>query len=144
MSAASPDLLAAAVKGLAALGLLLGGLFLVYRVMRHLGQRPSASGRLIRVLATSFVGVKKTVSLVEIPGAVLVLGISGEQMRLLSTIRDPEILARLKSDSAADHSGLPFAGHLQRFLSRKGPADEMAMGQEGGGRIGQISQSGPV
>jgi flagellar biogenesis protein FliO len=131
VNAPTPDLLAASVKGVAALGLLLGGLFLAYRVVRHLGQRSSGSGKLIRVLATSYVGVKKTVSLVEIPGAVLVLGISGDRMRLLSTIRDPEVLAGLKADKAMSPPGLAFAGHLQRIMSRKGPTAGDPMRPEG-------------
>ena len=51
---------------------------------------------MIRILGNTYVGVKKNISLVEIPGAVLVLGITSENISLLSKIEDSETLKKLK------------------------------------------------
>ena len=79
---ATPDMLATAFKMLAALALVLGGLglffFFTKRVMRK--DIGASGGEMIRVLASQYIGLKKNISLVEVPGAILVVGISAESI----------------------------------------------------------------
>jgi flagellar biogenesis protein FliO len=61
------------------------------------------------------------VTLVEVPGAVLVLGVAGDRMQLLTRIDDPAILERIRS---REPQVVPsFAEHLSRFTSRRKAAD---------------------
>jgi flagellar biogenesis protein FliO len=94
----------------------------VYFARRFLQrQGPAARDRLIRVLASHYIGVKKAVMLVEVPGAVLVLGVAGDRMQLLSRIDDPATLERIRS---REPQGVPsFAEHLGRLTTRRKAAD---------------------
>lgn len=50
----------------------------------------------IKVLATSFLGPKKSVSIVEVAGEVLVLGITAENINCLTTLDKPEVLDEIR------------------------------------------------
>ena len=85
------------------------------------------SGRLeqplIRVLATGCIGLKKNISLVEVPGEILVVGVSGDRINLLTAIDDPVIINRIK-EQANGSAGVAFGQHLKYFTSKiKGSRD---------------------
>jgi flagellar protein FliO/FliZ len=114
-----PDMLATAFKMLAALALVLGGMGIFFyfgkRVMRKEGS--SSSGRMIRVLASQYIGLKKNISIIEIPGAILVVGITADTIRLLTKIEDKEILDQIH-DQRAGHATPSFADHLNKISRR--------------------------
>ena len=68
-----PDLISTSLKMLAVLTILLGGLLIIlyYTKRKFVSQVGGSKGRLIRILGNTYIGVKKQISLVEIPGAVL-------------------------------------------------------------------------
>jgi flagellar protein FliO/FliZ len=120
-----PDMLATAFKMLAALALVLGGMGIFFyfgkRVMRKEGS--GSGGRMIRVLASQYIGLKKNISIVEIPGAILVVGITADTIRLLTKIEDKAILDQIH-DQRSGHATPSFADHLnkisRRFFVNKG------------------------
>ena len=116
---ATPDILATALKMLAALALVLGGLGIFFyftkRVMRkNIGN--SGEG-MIRVLANQYIGLKKNISLVHIPGAILVVGISGDSICLLTKIEDRTILDQIH-DQGAGRVTPSFSDQLNKITSR--------------------------
>jgi flagellar biogenesis protein FliO len=116
---ATPDMLATALKMLAALALVLGGLGIFFyftkRVMRkNIGN--SGEG-MIRVLANQYIGLKKNISLVQIPGAILVVGISGDSICLLTKIEDRTILDQIH-DQGAGRVTPSFSDQLNKITSR--------------------------
>ena len=116
---ATPDMLSTALKMLAALGLVLGGLgvffFFAKRVMhKNIGRNQD---KLIHVLANQYLGMKKNISAVQVPGAILIIGISGDSIRLLTKIEDPEILERFQKQ-AVGHLAPSFSDHLNKITSR--------------------------
>jgi flagellar protein FliO/FliZ len=115
----SPEMLATAFKMLAALALVLGGMgvffYFTKRVMRKDGS--GAGGRMIRVLASQYIGLKKAISIVEIPGAILVVGVTADTIRLLTKIEDKAILDQIR-DQRAGHPGPSFADHLNKIARR--------------------------
>lgn len=119
------ELVPAALKMITALLVVVGGLVLmVYFLRRISGFR---SGRFehgwINVLATGSLGLKKHISLVQVPGEILVVGISGERINLLTSIKDPALINRLK-EQMTEKPGAPFGQYLQHFTSRlKGSKD---------------------
>jgi flagellar biogenesis protein FliO len=122
---ASPELIPSAFKMIAALAIVLGGLFvLVHFARRYL--RPAGAAahhRLVRVIASQAIGIKKTVLLVDVPDGVLVLGVSGDRIQLLSRIDDPETLQRVRSH--AGPAGHPFHDQLARLIAgRKADGNE--------------------
>ena len=116
---ATPDMLSTALKMLAALGLVLGGLgfffFFTKRLMRK--NAGSSHDKMIRVLANQYMGVKKSISLVQVPGAILVIGISGDSIRLLTQIEDQGILEQIKK-VGSELSAPSFSDHLNKIKSR--------------------------
>ena len=60
----------------------------------------------MNVLGTWFLGPKKNIALVEVAGEVLVLGMSQENITLLSSIIDEEKIEEIKNTSGKGKSGL--------------------------------------
>jgi len=116
---AAPDMFATGLKMLAALALVLGGLGIFFyfakRVMRK--DAGAAGGKMIRVLASQYIGLKKNISLVEIPGAILVVGIAGDTIRLLTKIEDKTILEQIH-DQGSGRITPSFSDHLNKITRR--------------------------
>ena len=115
----SPDMLATAFKMLAALALVLGGMGIFFyftkRVMRKDGR--GSGGQMIRVLASQYIGLKKSISIVEIPGAILVVGVTADTIRLLTKIDDKTILDQIH-DQRAGYPTPSFSEHLNKITRR--------------------------
>ena len=94
---ATPDMLTAGLKMIASLGLvLLLILGLLYGLRKMNRQRfGGAGGGQIQVLESRYMGVKKTISLVSVPGKVLVVGISGDRINLLDTLDEDTVLQQM-------------------------------------------------
>ena len=54
-------------------------------------------GNLVQVLSTSFLAPKKNIALVEVAGEILVLGVSDQNISLLTSIREPRRIDEIKS-----------------------------------------------
>ncbi|UCF86165.1 MAG: flagellar biosynthetic protein FliO [Desulfobacteraceae bacterium] len=95
----NPDLISTSLKMLAVLAILLGGLLILlyFTKRKFASQGGGLKGKLIRVLGNTYIGVKKQICLVEIPGAVLVLGLSSDNISLLAKIDDKESLESLRA-----------------------------------------------
>ena len=115
---ATPDLTMTALKMISALGIVLGGLFIVFYFSKRFMNRDSSGSnqKLIKVLASQYIGVKKNISLVEVPGAILVLGISNDTIRLLTKIEDQETLDKFRQSEAGNTPS--FSDHLNKITSR--------------------------
>jgi flagellar protein FliO/FliZ len=96
------------------LGILMGSFYLLRRLLKR---DAGGSGRkFIRLIDRSYIGVKKSVTLVEVPGKILVLGVTSDRISLLTRIEDPDSVEQIKESSA---SGTPmsFSNHLSRLLT---------------------------
>ena len=115
----TPDMLATAFKMLAALALVLGGLGLFFYLTRRVMHKNigAAGGEMIRVLASQYIGLKKNISLVKIPGAILVVGISGDSICLLTKIEDKTILDQIH-DQGSGRITPSFSDQLNKITNR--------------------------
>ena len=116
---ATPDMLSTAFKMLAALGIVLGGLGIFFFFTKRLMRKDTgrAHDKMIRVLANQYMGIKKSISLIQVPGALLVIGISGDSIRLLTQIEDKDILDQIQKEG----TGLiapSFSDHLNKIKNR--------------------------
>jgi flagellar biosynthetic protein FliO len=120
---AAPELIPSALKMISALAIVLGGMFVVVHFARRYLRRAGAAThhRLVRVIASQAIGVKKNLLLVDVPDAVLVLGVSGDRIQMLSRIDDPETLSQVRGHVGP--SGPRFQEHLARLIARR-KADE--------------------
>ncbi len=114
----APDMVSSAFQMLAALGLVLGGLLVVlYLTKRYLKRDGGGpNGRLIQVIANQYIGIKKNIALVEVPGSILVVGVSNDKISLLTKIEDKAVIESIHQE----HPGMTtsFSDHLQRLTSR--------------------------
>ena len=113
---ATPDMMATTFKMVAALALVLAVLgaffYISKRVMRK--DAGTAGGKMIRVLASQYIGMKKNISLVQVPGAILVVGIAGDSIRLLTRIDDPTIIEQF-NDQGNERTTPSFSDHLNKL-----------------------------
>ena len=80
--------------------LVLGLIFLLFFVFKKFILKNTLFGggdKLIKVLGTGYLAPKKNITLVEVAGEVLVLGISNDTISLLANIRDEEKIDRIKN-----------------------------------------------
>ena len=85
-----PDLVDAAMRTAAVLACVIGLLFVLAAVLKRLNilQRPLLGGRkTIRVLETAYLGPKQTLALVQAGDDVLLIGLTAQQITLLTTIK---------------------------------------------------------
>jgi flagellar biosynthetic protein FliO len=87
-----PELVAAFVKMILMMSLIVGCLWGVSWLLKYKQKAQGAGldGKKIKVIENCHVGVKKTISLVKVPGAFLVVGITDNQMTLLHEIKENE------------------------------------------------------
>jgi len=109
----SVDFAAAAVQSLAALVLVLVVMAAVYLwIRRRLG--PAGAGASIKVVASAYLGVRKSICVVDVMGSLLVLGISRDDIRLLDRL-EPSSLAPVPPVSSAPKG---FAAQLKQILAK--------------------------
>ncbi len=133
----APDLGAATVKMVVALavtvGLFLLGAVLFRKLTGKLKLGGPAGNPLVRTLATTSIGPKQRIALVEVAGEVMALGISDESISLLTTIDDTETADRIRrmgapEPGAGDAAFLAsISGALSGGASKKKPAKKGIM-----------------
>ena len=114
-----PELIPSALKMLFALVVVLAGLLgIIFFTKRMIANRFGHSGdKLIRILASNYIGVKKSISLVRVPGALLVLGIASDNISLLTKIEDQKVLDKFKELENEKHA-VSFTEQLHKFSLR--------------------------
>ena len=114
-----PEMWTTALKMITALAIVIGFLFISLHLFKRMykNKLTGPGGNLINVLASSYVGVKKNVALVEVPGTVLVLGITNDRISLLSEISKDDVDAESRRISAAKKP-TAFTEHLRRLTSK--------------------------
>jgi flagellar protein FliO/FliZ len=117
----APEIVTTAFKMLTALGIVLGGLLIcVYFIKRFLNRDVGGSKeQLIKIIASQYIGIKKNISLVEIPGSILVVGVSNDNISLLTKIEDEKVLDALRQENS--RLAPSFSDHLQRLTGRFKP-----------------------
>jgi len=116
---AYPEFLPSLLQMLASLAVVLGGLLLTLWFFKRVVQTRAGSvnNRLIRVLASTAIGLKKNITLVDVPGAILILGVTGDRISLLARIEDPETMRKIQGEIPSKPV-IPFGEQLQFFSGR--------------------------
>ena len=112
------DFLASLLKMISALavvlGVMLAGLWAVRKFMKKTGTGVD-DGQKIRVLSTRYLGPKSSIMLVDVLGNVIVVGVTGSQISMLTTITDEESLERLKSSQAGERGSQAFLDQITLY-----------------------------
>jgi flagellar protein FliO/FliZ len=131
---AAPDLTAAAIKMAAALLVVLAAVWGFYRFARKLtpAARAMGGGNLMRVVENQYIGIKKNILMVQVPGALLVLGVTADRIQMLTRLDDPDLLKTLdpgKQSSVKQTQS--FSSQLQRFLGSERGVGRQARSHRG-------------
>ena len=81
------------------LSLVLGLIFLLFFGFKKYVLKNTAfgGGKLVQVLSTNFLAPKKNIALVEVAGEILVLGVSDQNISLLTSICEPDRIEEIKN-----------------------------------------------
>lgn len=114
----APDLTAAAIKMVMALGVVLLMVWGLYRLAkgRLTVGPPGSRQKMMHIVESQYVGVKKSIAMVKIPGSVLILGVGADNVNLLTQIDDPEVLRDI-TVASKDRRHASFKEHLQRLTN---------------------------
>ena len=112
------DFIASLVKMISALavvlGVMLAGLWAVRKFMTKTGAGVDDEQK-IRVLSTRYLGPKSSIMLLDVLGSVIVVGVTGSQISMLTTITDEESLERLRSARAGEKDSQPFLDQITLY-----------------------------
>ncbi len=103
------ELLPSSLKMISMLAVVLGIMFLLFFGFKKYVLKNTMFGggeKLVNVLGSGFLAPKKNIVLVEVAGEVLVLGMSQDNISLLTNITDPEKIEEIKSKGGKGGSGL--------------------------------------
>jgi flagellar biogenesis protein FliO len=133
----APSLTAMAAKMMGALALVVGlVLALAWVAQKYMGKFNTAFGSsgVVKVLTTSSIGVKKQISVVDVAGEIIVLGISGDSITMLTTIDNMESADRLRRASNGGDKGV-LPKNLTEYMKNMGGPEK------GGGLLKKIAAS---
>lgn len=133
----APSLTAMTGRMIGALALVVSlVLALAWVAQKYMGKLNTAfgNGGLVRVLTTSSIGVKKQISVVDVAGEIIVLGISGDSITMLTTIDNMESADRLRRISGGGDKGA-IPKNLTEYMKN------MSGAEKGGGLLKKIATS---
>ncbi len=92
----------------------------MYVLRRYLGNAPSGSrdGSLIQIVATRYLGPKSSIMVVEVLGKVIVLGLTGGQMTVLTTIDDESALEKMDALRELEAPKPVLVDRLKRYTEQ--------------------------
>ena len=114
-------LVSSGLRMLTTLSLVLGLIFLLFFGFKKYVLKNTAfgSGKLVKVLSTSFIAPKKNIALVEIAGEILVLGVSDQNISLLTNIREPRRVEEIKSAHGDNNDDAGLKNSIHTNVSGK-------------------------
>ncbi|MEK6590141.1 MAG: flagellar biosynthetic protein FliO [Nitrospinota bacterium] len=95
-----PDTSSVIMKTIAALGIVIAVVLIIsYVAKKYLKKNDIVFGRdkIIRVLGTSYIGVKKAITLLDVAGELLVIGVSHNNITMLTKLECEEAKNKIKS-----------------------------------------------
>ena len=134
----APSLTAMTVKMMGALALVVGlVLALAWVAQKYMGKFNIGfgNGDLVKVLTTSSIGVKKQISVVDVAGEIIVLGISGDNITMLTTIDNMESADRLRRMADGGDKGGAIPKNITEYMKN------MSGHEKGGGLLKKIAAS---
>lgn len=117
-------MLQSVITAIGTLVIIVAILFLTYICTKYIGNRMSLGGyggqsaRYISVIDRIMVGQESSVALVRVSGRVLLLGITGDNVNLLTEI-DKDELTELPAPENVNYTGAAFKDVIERLKDRK-------------------------
>ncbi len=154
------ELIPSSLKMFSMLAVVLGIMFLLFFGFKKYVLKNTMFGggeKLVNVLGSGFLAPKKNIVLVEVAGEVLVLGMSQDNISLLTNITDPEKIEEIKSKGGKGGSGLNWnlgnrqpeearasagmpAGQFSKYMKQFSGSEKISKGKSVSDVTAQIKQ----
>jgi len=118
-----PDLYSAAVKTFSILSVILAVILTVFYLIKRFWPKGSGfmgSDRWVRIIAAHYIAPKKMVALVEVAGEVLVLGLTGDHITMLTKVTNEQMIRQLKASQEKKTTGSPFYQQVRSLINKYG------------------------
>lgn len=119
----SPDVYSTAIKTFSILFIILAVILAVFWLIKRFWPRGSGfmgSDQWIKVIAATYIAPKKMVALVEVAGEVLVLGLSDDQITMLTKVANEQMVHHLKESQQKKAVVSPFYRQFKSLINRCG------------------------
>ena len=117
----SVELLPSMIKIFSALaiviGIMMASLYLAKKFMRRAEGRVDG-GEVIKILSKRYIGPKSSILLIDVLGKVLVVGLSQQNLSLLTSIDDQQSLERLRPNQRLVQKPSLFSEQLEFYKDR--------------------------
>jgi flagellar biogenesis protein FliO len=90
------------LRTLAVLGVIIVGIYLLFRLLLKNKNKIVTDSEIIKVLATYPLAANRVIQVVDIAGQVLILGVSDSNINLITEITDKEVIDRIKLMSSQE------------------------------------------
>ncbi|OPY11157.1 MAG: Flagellar biosynthesis protein, FliO [Syntrophus sp. PtaB.Bin001] len=98
------------------LGMMIGAMYFIKKLL-HNATPAIDRGSMIKILANRYLGPKSSIMVVDVAGQIIVVGLSNQQMTVLTTISDKDQLVKLRNMQINEEiSGIPI---IQQFARCK-------------------------
>ncbi|NIA19143.1 MAG: hypothetical protein GWP07_01710 [Xanthomonadaceae bacterium] len=139
----SAGLLYPGMRMFASLAALIALILISYRPVKKMLQKTgnAPDGGLVKILQTIPIGMKRQIMFLDVADEVLVIGLSGDQMTMLTRITEPEKLESLRLLQCPEGGKKSFISSLRSFSGSKLMSRETASeSQPGEGNAGLVHQ----
>ena len=125
LSFSEPDFYLAALKTFSVLAIILALILVGFYLIRRFGLIRSAGAvgtRWVTLINTTPIAPKKMIGVVDVAGEILVVGLTEQQISLLTKVTDEQVIAHLRKNQGGRSSEIPF---YQQFKSLLGTNTDM-------------------
>lgn len=98
------------------LGMMVGAMYFIKKIL-HSAAPEMDRGTLIRILASRYLGPKNSILVVDVAGQIIVIGLSNQQMNVLTRIEDRDALEALRKMPAGEE--IPSIALARQFARYK-------------------------
>jgi flagellar biogenesis protein FliO len=117
------------LRTIAIMGVVIIGLYVLYRFVLKKKNRVAAESNIINVLATYPLAANRVIQVVDIAGQILVLGVADASVNLITRIDDQETIDRIKLLSSQEKKGgAGFKEQLFKLLGGGLPGSSQSSG----------------
>ena len=98
-----PDMSSAIIKTITALAIVLAAVLLIAYIAKKVLKKNDivfGKDKLIRVLGTSYIGVKKAITLLDVAGEVLVIGVTNNNITMLTKLESEDAKSKLLNSNS--------------------------------------------
>jgi flagellar protein FliO/FliZ len=115
----SPDLIPSFLKMISALAITLGIMIIaIYLLKKAIKRTGVINDGLIKILSTKYLGPKNSIMLIDILGDILVIGVSSNQISLLTKIVDNDSLEKLNGIQIQGDKNPHFSDYLMHYKTK--------------------------